>query len=311
MPAKKSWDVKREPVKEVRRTRGNPARPATRTTRATARASAKSLKARRSSARNAVFGVTACAVLLIVGGCVFLLWRPEVRIREVTANSEHASSIQMLAKQKLGGTYANIIPKNSVFFYPEHALRAAILDAYPDIAAVSLARSGFTALSVKVIPRVAAFWWCGIPSAAAAEDTTCYEADAEGLVFAPVVEGDVLATSTAISTLRIYGDLATASTSSEYPLRAHMQHVESIPSALRFVRIMNQLQVPVVSLGLHDDEADLITPTGTRITYVLGHEESATALAQAAFPTLNLLDGSIEYVDLRFPGKVYLKRRSE
>src|SRR6185369_11847100 len=100
-------------------------------------------------------------------------------------------------------------------------------------------RSGFTSLSIKTHARVTAFWWCGTPESEAPTDTSCYESDAEGFIFAPVEEGAVPATSTALSALRVYGELAVASSSAGYPLRAHMQHVESIPNALRFVHAMN------------------------------------------------------------------------
>ncbi len=149
------------------------------------------------------------------------------------------------------------------------------------------------------------------PNAASATDESCYESDAEGFIFAPVGADDVLATSTALSTLHIYGELETASTTQHYPLRASMKHVDSIPNALRFVRAMNAMNIPIVSLSIQGDEANVFTPANTRITYVLGHEEEATALAQASFPTLNLLDGSLLYIDLRFPGKAYLKKSSE
>ena len=70
---------------------------------------------------------------------------------------------------------------------------------------------------------------------------------------------------------------------------------------------MKSLNVPIVSLVLRGDEADLYPQSGTRITYVLGQEQAAAQLAKAAFPSLDLNDGSVQYVDLRFDGKVYYK----
>lgn len=308
MSAKKSWDVRREPAKSAKGG-AKVARP--RKSGAARRTSSKSLKQRRSTTRNLVFAVTVLALIALIGGTIYLLWQPAVRVANVSADGEHASGIAMLARQTLSGTYLGVIPRNSIFVYPEREIRTALLDAYPDISSLSISRSGFNSLSIKTNARVTAFWWCGTPSAEAPVDSTCYESDAEGFIFAPVEDGAVLATSTALSTLRIYGELATASSSASYPLRAHMQHVESIPNALRFVHAMNNLNIPIVSLSIHNDEADVITPAGSRITYVLGHEEDATQLARATFSTLNLMDGSVQYVDLRFPGKVYVKRKEK
>jgi hypothetical protein len=66
--------------------------------------------------------------------------------------------------------------------------------------------------------------------------------------------------------------------------------------------------VPVVAFVIRGDEADLYAQSGTRITYVLGREEVTTQVAESAFPSLNLDDGSLEYVDLRFEGKAYFKK---
>ncbi|HRH24694.1 MAG TPA: hypothetical protein PK109_03875, partial [Candidatus Paceibacterota bacterium] len=60
---------------------------------------------------------------------------------------------------------------------------------------------------------------------------------------------------------------------------------------------------------IRGDEADLFVPPGTRVTYVVGQEVEAAKSAEAAFKGLNLVDGSLLYVDLRFDGKVYVKRR--
>ncbi|MBU2330176.1 hypothetical protein KKG57_01780, partial [Patescibacteria group bacterium] len=65
----------------------------------------------------------------------------------------------------------------------------------------------------------------------------------------------------------------------------------------------------VTSLAIRNDEADLYTTAGTRITYVLGQEQEAVITAASIFSQLNLNDGSVEYVDLRFAGKGYFKRR--
>jgi len=68
------------------------------------------------------------------------------------------------------------------------------------------------------------------------------------------------------------------------------------------------LNVSITTIDLRGDEADLYTPQHTRITYVLGKETVAAQLAHSAFPTMSVNDGSLEYVDLRFDGKVYFKK---
>src|SRR5262249_52105520 len=81
-----------------------------------------------------------------------------------------------------------------------------------------------------------------------------------------------------------------------------------IPNALEFVKAIKSLGVPIVSLVIRGDEADLYAQSGTRITYVLGTEQTTATIAASAFPSLNLNDGSLEYIDLRFGDKVYFKK---
>jgi hypothetical protein len=90
-----------------------------------------------------------------------------------------------------------------------------------------------------------------------------------------------------------------------------MKDLSELPDILVFVKELKSLNLLPVSLAVRGDEADLFLPSGTRLTYVIGDEESALALLATTYTELNLADGSILYVDLRFPGKVYLKRRGE
>lgn len=266
------------------------------------------LAARRREEKGRLMGFWVLGAVILVGAVLYGFWRPEVRIQEVVAPSDAHVAI---AKESLSGAYWYVFPRDSIFFYPEAAIRTAVMEEYPEISSLSISRTGFTSISLKTVSRTAAFWWCGTPENASAANTTCYEADAEGLIFRPVIAEDASSTPTG-SALRIYANLAEADRGPSYPLKARMENLDNIPDVLRFVKAMKSLGVSPVSLAIREDEADLFVPSsgrGTRITYVLGREEVAAALAAAVFPSLNLTDGSVEYVDLRFSGKAYVKRR--
>lgn len=267
----------------------------------------KSLKARRSEQRTALRVVVALFFLLILGGIVYAFWRPEIRIIsvETIATPEAASEV---VRQTLVGTYFGLIPRDSVFFYPEKEVRAALLDAYPSLAAVSVSRASFTALTIEGTRRVAAFYWCGgNASEFSVSGAGCYEADTEGLVFA---HAEAMLEGSTTPMLRIYAPLE-ESDSTTYPLRGRVVGASYLPNLLQFVRAVKSLGIPVLSTAIQNDEAELFVSPTTRIKYVLGDEEEAARSAEAALPTLNLLDGSIEYADLRFEGKVYVKRYGE
>ena len=277
------------------------------------------LKVRRQKARKRLRIIALVSALVLVVALATLLWQPFVRVSVVEAEGPHAEEVEMLAREAIEGTYFFALPKNSIFIYPELSMREHILRTYPDIVAVSVSRTSFTSLHLKSVPRTSAFMWCG---ASALTPEPCYQADAEGLVFGQVANQGALfvdaagtgpATSTEpdLGTLRIYAPLEQEPEDEGTPLRAHVVGAGRLPDALRFVKAMKLLNVGIVSVEIRGDEADLYTPQGTRITYILGREVEAAALAASAFPTLKLNDGSLEYVDLRFEGKVYLKRRGE
>ncbi len=278
--------------------------------RLSTRAPKRKLRDRRREelVRNAV--LLSIGVLAVAGIAVYLLWLPEVRISRVeAAGFTDADSVKAIAEDELHGTYMSVLPKNSFFFYPERAIRASVLERYPAVAAVSVSRTGFDSIALKASERVSAFWWCGTPSNLSAKTGNCYESDVEGLVFAPASESG--ASTTPNDMLRVYAELDTASSTDSYPLRARVMGADSLPDVLRFARAVKMLGVPVASVAIRGDEADLFVPPSTRITYVVGHEQAAAKSAEAAFKGLNLVDGSLVYVDLRFDGKVYLKRVGE
>ncbi len=91
-------------------------------------------------------------------------------------------------------------------------------------------------------------------------------------------------------------------------MRATIAGADALPTAFDFARKFVTLGSPTVSVVLRGDEVDDYLASGTRITYVLGSEQDAYTALTSARANLNLTDGSIEYIDLRFPGKVYVKK---
>jgi hypothetical protein len=246
--------------------------------------------------------------LLIVGGAVYALRQNALRISHVQIFGAD-QSLAEVAFAKLQGSYFGLIPRDSTFFYPARAIRADIIANRPDIAAVSFFRNGLTGLSIRISERVAIARWCGLaPTPDVAE--YCYVFDASGFIFA-ADPGSELPSGTSTPTInpqKLYDALAT---STEEPLRSTLAHAEALPSAFDFARQLSTLGSPVTAILVRGDEVDDLLTSGTRVTYVLGHEETAFTALTSAKSTLNLADGSLEYVDLRFDGKVYLKKKNE
>lgn len=258
------------------------------------------LKARRRRARTglAVAGVAlACALL---GLALYGLWHPSLRIATVTASGPNAEAAAELARAALEGRHGFVLPRDSLFLVPEEEMRARVLSAYPDLEAVSITARGTTALHLTTVPRAEAFLWCGEAYDPAA---ACWRANAEGLVFAPA------AGVASTSPLRAYGPLEGGDPLA--PVGNRMGYASGIPDAIRFVKALRGLGADVESFAFRGDEAEVRTEAGTRVVYVIGKEAEAAVTAASVFPQLALNDGSIAYVDLRFPGKAYFKRAGE
>ncbi|HEX7651451.1 MAG TPA: hypothetical protein VF439_01920 [Candidatus Paceibacterota bacterium] len=314
----RSWDVERKsaparrPAPELVVTRfARPSPPAR---------GGRPLRERRRAARRR-FGILIFVLLIaIIAGALWSLWQPWLRIGSVRAEGPYAETVPAVAGAASAGAWYGIVPRDSALFPAEGAMRAAILSAHPDITAVSIRRDGMTGLAITTIARASAFLWCGDTKPLDA-DSRCYAADAEGLIYAyvPTVPDEIQAAAASASGapqvslpeaaagLNIYGPLVEASTT-DNPIGSHVVDAKYIPAALQFARTVQSLGAPIESIQLRGDEADIYLTGGTRLTYVLGQEDKAAALAKAAFPQLDLSDGSIDYVDLRFDGKVYFKK---
>ncbi len=276
------------------------------------------LKARRKRARRQTLRILVILCVLAVAAIIGTFWLGVFRIQQVGTAGPDSQGMQTIAQSALTGTYHYVIPRNSIFFFPEQQIRTEILNQYPEISAVSISRTSLSTILISGIPREAALTWCGdtysavVPQVAnvanasttpVAPQPSCYSADAQGVIFAPISDPSLVT-----GTLRIYGSLSGTGDSNPSPLGATIAEANVIPNALQFIKALKSLGVPIVAIAIRGDEADLYAQSGTRITYVLGHEEVTAQVAESAFPSLNLDDGSLEYVDLRFEGKAYFKK---
>ena len=223
-------------------------------------------------------------------------------------------SFAEIASATMQGNYFGIIPCDSIFFFPASRIRADIIAAHPDIAAVSISRDGFTSISITINDRVPIARWCpstdsaysmssgqASSSQASSGQTDCYVFDAGGFIFA------LAASSTkTINNFALYAPLVGETPE---PLRATVAHAETLPGMFDFARELATFGSSVASVVIRGDEVDEYLESSTRITYVLGHEQDAFSALVSARANMNLADGSLDYVDLRFDGKVYLKRK--
>ncbi len=293
MSGRKSWDITPGRRLAPQATAKKSARPHARRAVDTS----VPLKARRKRARNRTF-ITALAILaLLLGGTLYALNLPALRVRAVETSGAHQLEMKALAEKSMEGNYAGVVPRDSILFFSKDLMRSLILGALPDVSAISINRTGLSSIRISAIARAESFSWCGVSASVPA--ATCYETDGEGFVYA--------VRASATTSLRVYAPLSGADTE---PVGATVAAASQVPFALQLVRAIESLGANVESVELRGDEADLyIYGSRSRITYILGRETEAAALAASVMPTLSMTDGSVEYLDLRFSGKAYAKKR--
>ena len=278
------------------------------------------LKDRRRQGRRRLVGLLVVLVFIIVGTALYGLRQEAVRISAIEVRGADAllpgASPADLAKRTLVGSYLGLIPHDSTFFYPAHRIRVAIISAHPEIAAISFAHQGLKGLIIKISLRTPVGRWCGVTrfnlnasSTRLNLVTPCYLYDPNGFMYSAVPETDASSTPSVPETLNSFTLYAPLVGNVQEPLRATVVHAAQLPDAFAFARQLASFGSAANAVVIHGDEADILLASGTRVTYVLRHEEAAYSALTSAKENMNLANDSIDYIDLRFPGKVYLKKR--
>jgi len=272
---------------------------------------------RRHSARMRIIGVLGILTVFLGILVVVALWQGAVRVSHIHIDNDNQSLVAVV-KKTMSGTYF-LIPKDSIFFLSESSIRRAVLQAQPTIAAISISRTGFDSISVALDMRTPLARWCGTSASSTPHDTLaldvitngsgCYFFDGTGFLYSPTSSSTSTFASTTDQPLvpyRVYAPLTnTVYANASSSLSSTISSINKLPALFDFARKISSFGSPVISIVLRRDEVDFFLKDNTRITYVLGKEQSAYALLMATKNKLSISNGSLKYVDLRFPGKIY------
>jgi hypothetical protein len=246
-------------------------------------------------------GVVFC---LLLGTLIYGLGRPAVRIARVVVYGAD-QSLADVATNAMQGDYLGVIPRDSTLFFPADSIRESIIEMHPDIAAVSIFRNGLTGLSIRIDYRVPIARWCGLAPTEGVEEY-CYLFDANGFIFSAFSSGSTATSSQTVNSFALYAPLEGDTLE---PFRATIAHAPLLPSVFDFARQLATLGSPVTWVILRGDEVSVHLANSARVTYVLGSEEDSYTALMSARENFELAGDTVEYVDLRFPGKVYLKKK--
>ena len=239
---------------------------------------------------------------------------PSIQIKniEVSGNSTVSKDeIISVIRNETSAKYLMLFSKNSIFLYPKKMIEIKLADDFKKIETVSIKSKGLKTLIVSIIERKPNSLWCFSGS----EDGTlrknnnsgmCYFLDKEGVIFseAPDFSGNAF--------LRYYGLLDDI----EQPIGKIYMPSGRFKDMSRFVSSLETLGISVASFRAEsENDYKIYLKNGIKILF--DDKQPFDKTLENIQSILSEVDlkgdysvnnpSKINYVDLRFGNKVYLK----
>jgi hypothetical protein len=266
------------------------------------------LRARRRIARVRITIALGVLVVLLLGILVGLSWIPYGRITTVIiagVETVASSSVEVLVKEKISGTYFFTFPKNNIFLYPKKQIVAELLATYPAAKDITVHAENFQAIKVEVVERHPAALWCGENTASQA---ACMLMDENGFAYAPAANfsGDAYFSYYGSATSSV-GYLAEP-TPKQFLTEEQFRSLAALAKAFADNQTHTRITRVVVD---PNDDVHLSFANGFTVLFVLvsrgGDVFERFTLALASAPFLTRLVSDFEYLDLRFGDKLYYR----
>jgi cell division septal protein FtsQ len=252
--------------------------------------------------------------VLCIGIALFLLWRPSVRVAQVLiAGTVFAAEeeVHAVVHEALKGVRFYGVPHDSGIFLARNAIRKAVLEQFPVVYDVSVRRIGFNTVEIVATQREGVARWCGdvVPPDIAFEREdggrygSCFLVDRDGFIFAP--QG----TAETGAGVRYYGALAGSP-----PVGQLVAPPEEFAALELLSGALAAAEQPISAVLIVDEREIEFALTDSTWVRVLRSDAPETiidrlitTLSSDAIDT----EKTIEYVDMRFGNKVYVKYRED
>lgn len=257
---------------------------------------------RRRSARVLAYVLLALAA----GGALgWFIRAPFVRIDRIEVTGARAvatSTVEAEVMGQLGGSYAYLFPRNSIFLYPREAIVQLLLERHSVFDRVDVHATDFHTITVSVAEREPVALWCPW----AGEESGCSYMDEAGVVYAPAPDVAGSAYVTYQGAVQPAGRPGVR----QYLTQKEFQSLTALVAALA-------VKVPDTPVG-----AVAVDETGDTRAYFRDDfllmfnltdnggdvfERFSLALQSEPFAGKKLSD--FEYLDLRFGDKLYYKSK--
>ncbi|TSC78163.1 MAG: Uncharacterized protein G01um101429_910 [Parcubacteria group bacterium Gr01-1014_29] len=269
------------------------------------------IQKRHARIRNVTMWIMFCS-LLLGGGAVALLMVPQLQLEHITVLGQETISmgdVERVVHAELADRVLGLFSRGNMLLFRTSMLEARILKEFPTIASAEVSRS-FTSRDVQVAVRERTLWgvYCMSGAEETSDETTpaqCYYIGTDGVLFeiSPRFTGSVIFR---VTDYRQGGTAYTlGSRVVEDESREKIQYME------KFLTDKLSVSVREVVLGrTYNDTIELVTNEGW---YVL--LDGATDVKPRANDLLLVFEKHtidrtrLEYVDIRFEGKVFYKNK--
>lgn len=262
------------------------------------------------------------AIILIIGGIVWGLSRPGLRITriEVIGNSFLGTEeIASFVRKEMSGKYFFLFPKDSIALYPKERIKNDLLDSFKRILSIQVTAQSLTALSITINERKPYSLWCGevLLDTREPTDTSCYFMDEAGFLFAeaPHFSDNVY--------VEFYGPFyeaaaqAGTSTPSTIPVGSIFLPVLEFKTINLFRDLLERMGLNIRAMAaLPAGDVTFVIREGGKVLLnkkqdplrVVSDIESAFR-AEMGDPGDPLIRKRIDYIDARFTNKIFFKKK--
>jgi len=279
----------------------------------------------RKGRRTKIFFVTLLLILAIIAGIIALLRKPAFQINHINVvgtQSLDPNDVLQIAEQYISGNYVLVIPRTNALFFSKSGMQNYLISKIPSLESDTVEFSDRNVLTVTVVEKKPQYLWC-------ADATDCYFVDQNGIIYdqAPEFTPGVFITFTGTASSAETVDpnplgerfaspaefqfiTNTLDTLQNYPMHilsvqylldtntlSGGQPINEGDIAITVDQIKNTIVSPVTELIITNTEtsADIISALD-----LLANDQDFTGTLATSASTLN-------YIDLRFAGKIYYK----
>lgn len=260
--------------------------------------------------------------MLLIGGVIGFLRRKEFQISDIAVSGTRAidpNQIHDIAQKFISGNYALVIPKTNALIFSKSSMEKYLLDQFPGLRDTVVTFSERNHLLISVTEKRPAYLWC---------NETCWFVDQEGIIYdeAPEFSDGVF--------VKFKGRASDVPLNDADPRRGRFASTTDFTSIRILVETLQRIGVSV--LGISYLDVGIIAdaqPTGpgdvairTDLIKNISVNSDAVILTtqqvamESLVQSINVLMGqdkfsemvktqgaNLEYIDLRFEGKIYYK----